>query len=113
MAMRNDKNQKSRFSPGELIKIRTNEDISTSLDVLNKHDGCLFMQQMCEYCGQSFKILKIVNNFFDEFKYKMYKPRSPLYILEGLICTGNVSAFPQVCDRSCYLLWHEDWLEPF
>lgn len=100
-----------KFNIGEIVKVRSKEEIAKSLDWFNKLDGCLFMDQMWEYCGQRFKILKIVRNFFDEYKYKMYRPRVPLYLLESLICKGEVKSFGKQCDRSCYLLWHEDWLE--
>jgi len=68
------------------------------------------MDQMWAYCGQKFKVLKIVNNFFDEYRVIMHKTRATLYILDGLICDGNIESFDHRCDRSCYLLWHENWL---
>ena len=103
--------RRPKFAIGNIIRVHSREEISKSLDRLNKHEGCLMMDQMWESCGQRFKVLKVVNNFFDEYQYKMYKPCSPLYILEGLICNGMVESFEQRCDRSCYLLWHEEWLD--
>ena len=100
-----------KFSVGDIVKVHTSEKISQTLNSLNKHEGCLMMDQMWQFCGKGFKILKVVNNFFDEYQYKMYKVRSPLYILDGLICDGVVKSFEHGCDRSCYILWHEDWLE--
>jgi len=109
---RKDKQVKlPKYSIGDNVRVRSKEEILRSLSPLNKLEGCLIMDQMWEFCGQGFKILKVVNNFFDEYQYKMYKVRSPLYILEGLICSGTVNSFEHKCDRSCYLLWHENWLE--
>jgi len=99
-----------KFSAGEIVRIRAREEISRGLDPLGRHDGCLMMEQMWNYCGNSFNVLRIVNNFFDEYQFKMYKTRSPLYLLEGSICNGTVDSFEHRCDRSCYLMWHEDWL---
>ena len=109
---RKDKQVKlPKYSIGDNVRVGSRERISQGLDSFNRLDGCLMMDQMWEFCGQGFKILKVVNNFFDERQYKMYKVRSPFYILEGLICNGMVDSFPERCDRSCYLLWHEKWLE--
>jgi hypothetical protein len=109
--MKNNQGRKPKFAAGEAVKVRPKQEISKSVDSLGKLDGCLMMGQMWEFCGQRFKILKVVDNFFDEYQYRMYKVRSPLYILDGLICNGVVKSFEHKCDRSCYILWHEDWLE--
>jgi hypothetical protein len=100
-----------RFSEGDIVHIRAKEKIADGLDQYNEHEGCLMMEQMWEYCGKNYKVIKVVQNFFDEYKYTMYKVRSPLYILDGLICNGISKAFDRKCDRSCFLLWHEEWLE--
>lgn len=69
------------------------------------------MNQMWEYCGKEYKVLKVVNHVFDEFRYRMHKTRLPFYIVEGLICNGNIRNLNLPCDRSCYFMWHEQWLE--
>jgi hypothetical protein len=104
-------NKKPTFAVGDAVKVRSKEEIAECLDNLNKQDGCLFMSQMWDYCGQKFEVMNAVTSFFDEHQYKMFKPQAPLYILEGLLCNGVVEAFDHRCDRSCYLLWHEEWLE--
>jgi hypothetical protein len=109
--MKNDQLEKPKFEAGDAVKVRPRQEISKTLNPVGRLDGCLMMDQMWEFCGQGFKILKVVDNFFDEYLYKMYRVRSPLYILEGLICNGVVKLFEHTCDRSCYILWHEDWLE--
>jgi hypothetical protein len=109
--MKNNHPKKPQFAAGDAVKVRSRQEISKNVDSFDRLDGCLMMDQMWEFCGKGFKILKVVNNFFDEYVYKMYKVRSPLYILEGLICNGAVQSFEHGCDRSCYILWHEDWLE--
>lgn len=98
-----------KFHVGETVCVRSKEKILQSLDAFNKRAGCLFMNQMWDFCGKEFKVLKVVINLFDEYRFKMYKARSPLYILNNVICNGVLEDFNQRCDRSCYLLWHEDW----
>ena len=49
-----------KFSVGEIVRVRAREEISQSLDTLGRLEGCLMMDQMWEYCGKSFKILKVI-----------------------------------------------------
>ena len=100
-----------KFSIGDTVRVRSREKISQGLDSLGRLEGCLMMDQMWEYCGQKLNVIKVVNNVFDESQYKMFETRLPLYLLEGVICRGTVSSFEHKCDHSCYLLWHEEWLQ--
>jgi len=108
---RNKNDEKAKFKTGDMVKVKSAESISITLDKNNKLDGCMFMNQMWDYCGQKFRVLKEVKYFFDEYKNKMYKTKFPLYVLDGLICEGISPEFKHRCDRSCYLLWHQNWLE--
>lgn len=101
----------TKFLEGNSIKVRAKEEIIKSLDSSKKRGGCLMMEQMWKYCGEVFKVKKVVRNIFDENEYKMYEVHSPFYILEGLICDGDVDPSGIKCDRSCFFLWHEEWLE--
>jgi hypothetical protein len=100
-----------KFSVGEAVRVRSKETISQGLDLFNRLEGCLMMDQMWEYCGQRLNVIKVVNNVFDESRYKMLETRFPLYLLEGVICRGTVNSFEHKCDRSCYLVWHGEWLQ--
>ena len=110
--MFSNKQRKSpKFSVGEIVSVKSRDSILKSFHLINKLDGCLFMEQMWNYCGNTYRVLKVVTNFFNEHQRRTFQPRSPIYILENLICEGRVEHFPFKCDRSCFLLWHEDWLE--
>ncbi|MBN2099416.1 MAG: hypothetical protein JW753_07455 [Dehalococcoidia bacterium] len=100
-----------KFAVGESVRVKDGERISESVQPANKRDGCLFMDQMWGYCGKTYKVSKVVDFFHSERKRENFRPRSPLYILEGLICEGKMSHFPFPCDRACPILWHEDWLD--
>lgn len=95
---------------GQVVEVRSKESIAQSLDAARKRDGCLFMDQMWNYCGESYKIRKVVTHVFDEQKYRMHRTRVPLYLLEGVICEGAGDLNGPQCDKSCYLLWHPAWL---
>jgi hypothetical protein len=99
------------FKTGDIVRIKSRDSISKSLDDKDILDGCLFTEQMTSFCGSSYKILKTVNAIFNEHRQRTFKTKSTLYILENVICDGRTADFPHKCDHSCFLLWHEKWLE--
>ncbi len=107
----NKKEKSPQFSEGEMVRVKSQDRILKSIDEGHKLDGCLFMEQMWNYCGKTYPVSKIVNYYFSERKKRTFKPRSALYTLHDLFCDGKVDKFPSICNRSCFLLWHEDWLE--
>ena len=110
--MTEKQNQNSKFRVGESVMVKSRDKIFESLHPTAKAlDGCLFSEQMWNYCGSGHKVLKIVNAIFNEHRQRTFKTKSTLYILENLICDGIMDDFPHKCDRSCFLLWHEEWLE--
>jgi len=98
------------YSEGDRVYVKSKEEILESLGSDNKKDGCLFMEGMFSFCGQPQQIIKTVRHFFDEYRFRLYKTKATLYILKGSICDGTDESFDRQCDRSCYYLWHEDWL---
>lgn len=100
--------KQARFAPGDRVRVASRETIRATLDPENKLQGCLFMRQMYDYCGQEFQVIQVVHNVY---MGKFLRLRAPYYILEGLRCHGVVEEFPHQCDRTCNLLWHEAWLE--
>jgi hypothetical protein len=99
-----------RFKIGDIVKVKPGGEIHKTLDPAGKLDGCLFMKGMWDHCEREFKVLKVVENVFDEHKYMMYKVTTPLYLLDGLICNGITEGISGRCDRSCYYFWKEEWL---
>ncbi|MFZ7131986.1 MAG: hypothetical protein ACOWWR_06470 [Eubacteriales bacterium] len=97
------------LKPGELVKVRSIDDIETTLDKFRKTGGCTFQLKMYDHCDKEYKILKKVDYFFDEYKQKMCKCKD-IYILEGCYCEGK-AAFLRPCSRNCFYFWKINWLE--
>lgn len=95
---------------GDVIRIRSKDQIRRTLDKNNKLEGCVFMNEMWQYCGTQQKAIKPVEYFFDECKFKMRKTRN-IVLLEGLHCSGKIPGIKYKCDRFCYFFWKEAWLE--
>lgn len=93
---------------GEMVRVRSKEEILDTLDAEGKLKGCSFLNVMLPYCGTTQKVFKPVVRFVDERNYKIKNARG-IVLLEGIMCAGT--EFYGNCDRSCLFFWREEWLE--
>jgi len=93
---------------GDLVRVRSKEEIEATLDHWKQLKGCTFMVEMQPYCGTTLRVLKPVERFLDERDYR-FKRTKGIVFLEGAICEGTERFGP--CDRSCFYFWREEWLE--
>ena len=105
------KYQSPQFVLGEMVRVKAKDQILESLLTSLTQDGLLFTDQMWYYCGNSYPVLRVVDHFFDEKRKRTYRTKSPLYVLDNIICKGKLESLQFTCDRACFLLWHENWLE--
>ena len=96
------------FTKGDLVRVRSREEILSTLDPFKELKGCAFLPDMYQYCGTQQRVLKSMKTFLDERDYKVKKVRGVI-LLENVICNGTPSFGP--CDRCCFLFWREEWLE--
>jgi hypothetical protein len=95
---------------GDVVRVRSKEQILQTLDENNKLGKCNFSDGMWQYCGGEYKVLKRIEHFYDEASCRMLRTRD-LVLLEGLHCSGNLPAFKHRCDKHCLYFWKEAWLE--
>ena len=100
----------STIVEGSMVRVRSREEILATLNERNKLEGCFFMQEMFGYCGKEYKVIRKVENFFDEASMEMRRARTT-FLLEGLHCSGKLTGYVTKCDRNCYSFWKEAWLE--
>lgn len=94
---------------GDLVCVKTKEEIKSTLNHLGKLKGCSFMEnEMSPYCGTVHRVHKSMERFVDERELRVKKCKG-LVLLEGVMCQGT-TAFGR-CDRSCFVFWREEWLE--
>jgi len=93
---------------GSVVHVRALDEIRATLDWRGKRDGLMFMPEMAQWAGGYFRILKKVESIYE--CDRRTKARAPIYILEGLRCSGGVLDGKGPCDRRCSVLWHADWL---
>ena len=94
------------LKPGELVEVKSEREIFTTLDADGKNRGLLWMRGMKDYCGKTYRVLRRVETILLESNGKLRKMRNTV-LLEGVTCDG--SEF-YGCDRSCFHYWREVWL---
>jgi hypothetical protein len=100
---------RSTFSPGDLVRIRSKEEIQSTLNRWGQLKGCTFMpHEMTPYCGTMQRVFKPMERFVDERDYHV-KKASGIILLQGVHCEGTTDYGR--CDRSCFFFWREEWLE--
>jgi len=100
----------ANIRPGEWVKVRSKNDIRRTLDDREKYKGCRFEYEMYEHCGKTYKVLKVIDYFFDEARQKMCKCQDTV-ILDGVVCSGRQRLYKVSCDRNCFFFWRVVWLE--
>jgi hypothetical protein len=94
--------------PGELVRIKSKEEIVGTLDVNNRNRGLSFDAEMLRYCGREARVRQRVEKIIDEKTGRMIHFNNSCIILEDVTCTGK---YHRYCPRGIYPYWREIWLE--
>ncbi len=100
--------ERLNLQPGELVEIRSKEEIMASLDANQRNRGLWFDSEMLPYCGGIYRVLRRVNRIVDEKTGRMLTLKNPCIVLEGVVCKSN---FHRLCPREIYPYWRESWLK--
>jgi hypothetical protein len=92
--------------PGELVEVKSIDQILTTLDKRRRHDGLLWMVGMRKFCGKRYRVFKRVETIMLENNGESRKMKNTV-LLEGVMCDGSEFC---ACDRSCFHFWREAWL---
>src|SRR6266542_4418566 len=96
------------LQPGDLVRVKTREQILATLDRTGRNRGLTFDGEMLRYCGQQARVLRRVNRIIEEPTGKMLRLPGDCIVLEDVICVAD---YHQYCPRSIYPYWREIWLE--
>lgn len=99
----------SNLKAGDLVRVRSQQEIQNTLNVWGQLNGCTFLAlEMSQYCDTIQRVWKPLERFVDERDYRVKKVHG-IVLLEGVYCQGTTH-FGR-CDRSCFFFWREEWLE--
>ena len=96
---------------GELVRLKSYEEILATLDTNNKNHGLYFDAEMMPYCGGTYRIRTRLNKFINEKTGELITVKNPALILENVCCQARYSDCRLFCPRSIYPWWREVWLE--
>jgi len=99
------------LQPGELVRVKSYNEILSTLDSNNKNRGLFFDAELVPFCGETYSVRARVSNFIDEKTGKLSSLRTPAIILENVWCQSRYSDCRVGCPRSIYSWWREVWLE--
>lgn len=99
------------LQPGDLVRVKSFEQIRDTLDGANKNRGLFFDAEEVPYCGQIHRVRSRVSRIVDERTGKLIKVLGNTVILEEVYCKGHYSDRRMFCPRAIYSFWRETWLE--
>jgi hypothetical protein len=99
------------LQPGELVRVKSFDQILTTVNAQNMHRGMSFDVEMVPYCGRIYRVHARVEKFVDERTGLMNRLKTPAVILQGVTCGGRYSNNRWLCPRGIFPWWREVWLE--
>jgi hypothetical protein len=96
------------LQPGELVRIKSKEEIVRTLDANNSNRGLTFDAEMLWYCGREARVLRRVERIVDERTGRLLRLKRPCIVLEDVTCRGE---YHRCCPRADNPFWREIWLE--
>lgn len=96
------------LQPGELVRIKSRDEIMATLDADLLNRGMGFDAEMARFCGRTARVRARATRCVDERTGRMLTMKNPCIILEDIVCEG---AFTANCPREYTCWWREIWLE--
>lgn len=94
--------ERLELRPGELVEVRSHDEIAATLDEQRKHRGLEFCPGMPAHCGKRYRVATRVDRIILEATGQM-RPLRDTVTLEGVDCPN--------CARRNPFYWREAWLK--
>ena len=93
---------------GDIVEVRSEEEILRTLDSRGELDSLPFMPEMLEFCGKRFRVSKRADKVCDSIDWGTLRRMKNAVHLEGLRCNGAAHGG---CKAGCLMHWKEAWLK--
>jgi hypothetical protein len=93
---------------GDLVEVKSAEEILTTLDQEGACESLPFMPEMLKFCGKRFRVFKRANKVCDTIDKTGLRRMRGTVLLEGARCDGSDHGG---CQAGCMILWKEQWLK--
>ncbi len=98
-----------RLRVGELVEVRSADEILATLDAQGDLDGLPFMPEMLRFCGQRLRVHRSAHKTCDTITGSLASRRMERCVhLEGARCDGAAHGG---CQAACLMFWKEAWLK--
>ena len=94
---------------GDVVEIRSEREILTTLDERGKLDGLPFMPEMLQFCGTRTRVFRRADKTCDTVISYTSRRLTNTVHLADLRCDGQRHGG---CQAGCLLFWKEAWLKP-
>lgn len=100
---------KGKLRPGDLVEVKSPDEILQTLDAEGTVSGLPFMPEMIPFCCKRFRVsLRAVKTCWYGHGSGMRKfPQEDVLLLDGIRCSG---ADHGGCQKACNIFWREAWL---
>jgi hypothetical protein len=99
---------KLNLRAGELVEVRSEEEILATLGDNGELDSLPFMPEMLQYCGKQFTVYKVAHKLCDTMtRTGMRRMREAVH-LAGVRCDGQAHGG---CQTACLIYWKDAWLK--
>ncbi len=92
---------------GDVVEIRSLEQIRNTLDASGCYDGLPFMAEMAAFCGRRARVFRVVDKIYDYGRSNTLRRLKDAVLLDDLRCDGSAHGG---CQASCYMIWNRRWL---
>jgi hypothetical protein len=99
---------RSRYRAGDLVRVKSADQISATLDDDGLLDGLPFMPEMTAFCGRTFRVRSSAHKTCDSVNLSGMRRMDAAVHLEGLHCDGSAHGG---CQSRCPFYWKDAWLE--
>src|SRR2546429_350400 len=93
---------------GEIVEVRSENEILATLDDAARLDNVPFMPEMLQYCGERFRVFRRSDKTCDNIGEWSIRRMEDTVHLEGLRCDGSAHGG---CEAACLIFWKEAWLK--
>lgn len=100
---------RSVWRVGDLVEVRSQAEILSTLDKDGRLDGLPFMPEMFEHCGKQFKVYRNAYKTCDTVSGRYIGLRAQDCVHLDMRCAGGAY---EGCQAACLIFWKSAWLKP-
>lgn len=93
---------------GDLVEVRSVEEILATLDDRGELENLPFMPEMVRFCGQRMTVHKVAHKLCDTISRSGIRKMENSVHLAGARCDGSAHGG---CQTACSMYWKEAWLK--